>query len=52
MDVKAGERLTEENLRIVRPGYGLPPKFYDILLGKRVNQDLTAGTPMSWDLLS
>lgn len=50
-NVKAGETLDRHNLRIVRPGFGLPPKFYDTLLGKRVNRDLAAGTPVSWDLL-
>jgi len=51
-DMKAGEALTAENLRIVRPGFGLPPKYYDLLLGKRINQDAVAGTPMSWNLLA
>jgi pseudaminic acid synthase len=51
-DMKAGERLTAENLRIVRPGYGLPPKYYDTLLGKRINRDAVAGTPVQWDLLA
>jgi pseudaminic acid synthase len=50
-DMKEGEALTRENLRIVRPGYGLPPKFYGDLLGKRVKRALTLGTPVSWDLL-
>jgi len=50
-DMKAGEALTAENLRSIRPGYGLPPKFYDLLLGKRVNRAVMRGTPMSWDLL-
>jgi N-acetylneuraminate synthase len=50
-DVKAGEALDSTNLRIVRPGFGLPPKYYDMLLGKRVSRDLAAGTPLSWDLL-
>lgn len=48
-DVAAGEALTAESLRIVRPGFGLPPKFYDVMLGKRVNRALTAGTPLAWD---
>lgn len=48
-DIAAGETLSADNLRIVRPGFGLPPKFYDVLLGKRVNRDLPAGTPLSWD---
>ncbi len=50
-DMEEGEALTHENLRIVRPGYGLPPKFYGDLLGKRVKRPLTLGTPVSWDLL-
>lgn len=51
-DIAAGEALSPDNLRIVRPGFGLPPKFYDIVLGKRVNQSLAAGTPLSWDHLA
>ncbi|MBA2919755.1 pseudaminic acid synthase [Sphingomonas sp. MAH-20] len=51
-DVEAGDTLTPDNLRIIRPGFGLPPKFYGELLGKRVKQPLTAGTPVSWDMLA
>lgn len=51
-DMTAGEQLTARNLRIVRPGYGLPPKYFDIVLGKRINRDATAGTPLTWDLLA
>ena len=51
-DMKAGDILTKENLRIVRPGLGLPPKFYDLFLGKHVNQDLFAGTPATWKLIA
>jgi pseudaminic acid synthase len=51
-DVRAGETLTAKNVRIVRPGFGLPPKFYDIILGKRVNRDVAAGTPVQWDLFA
>ena len=51
-DVKAGEALTTENLRCVRPGMGLPPKYFDVLLGRRVNRDVRKGTPMQWELLS
>ena len=46
-DIKAGDMLTSENLRCVRPGMGLPPKYYDLLIGRRVNQDVRKGTPMS-----
>ena len=50
-DVKAGETLTRKNLRCVRPGLGLPPKYYDLLLGRRVNADVKKGAPMDWNLL-
>ncbi len=50
-DLKAGDVLTDKNLRCVRPGLGLPPKFYDELLGRRVNQDVRKGTPMAWALV-
>jgi len=50
-DLKAGDRLTKENLRAIRPGYGVAPKYFDILLGKRVNQDVKCGTPMVWELI-
>ena len=51
-DMKAGDRFTPENLRAVRPGLGLPPKYYDILLRKTINQDVKMGTPLRWNLLS
>lgn len=51
-DLKAGDVLTRENLRAIRPGLGLPPKFIDVLLGRRVGRDVARGTPMSWELLS
>lgn len=51
-DVKAGEELTAENVRAVRPGFGLPPKFRDAVIGRRAVRDAPAGTPLSWDLLS
>jgi len=50
-DIKTGGLLTSENLRCVRPGLGLPPKYYNMLLGHRVNQDVRKGTPMTWGLL-
>jgi pseudaminic acid synthase len=51
-DVRKGESLTGENLRAIRPGLGLPPKYLDILLGKRVNRDVPRGTAMSWELIA
>ncbi|PTM58855.1 pseudaminic acid synthase [Desmospora activa] len=50
-NIKAGERFTKENLRVIRPGYGLSPKYYDILLGKKVSQNVKKGTPVGWDLI-
>lgn len=49
-DIKAGGQLTPENVRVIRPGLGLPPKFLDFVLGKRVNCDVRRGTPLKWDL--
>ncbi|HSY05820.1 MAG TPA: pseudaminic acid synthase [Steroidobacteraceae bacterium] len=50
-DLAAGDVLTPQNLRAIRPGYGLPPKFLDQLLGKRVTRAVRRGTPMAWELL-
>jgi pseudaminic acid synthase len=50
-DMKVGDELTIKNLRCLRPGLGLPPKFYELLLGRRVNRDIKKGTPMDWDFL-
>lgn len=49
--VRAGETLTAANVRIVRPGFGLEPKFYDLVLGRRAKRDLTPGTALNWDCL-
>ena len=51
-DVKKGEVLTAENLRVVRPGYGLHPRFLDEFLGKKVTCNLKKGTPLKWNLIS
>ena len=50
-EMKAGEPLTPRNMRAIRPGFGLPPKHYDLLMGKHINRDLAKGTPLSWDLI-
>ncbi len=50
-DMKAGDVFAPENLRAVRPRLGLPPKFYEQLLGKRIKCDTKMGTPTSWDLV-
>jgi pseudaminic acid synthase len=50
-DLQAGEELTAENVRALRPGMGLPPKHLDEVLGRKVNKPVARGTPLSWSLL-
>ena len=50
-DMTSGEELTKKNLRIIRPGKGLAPKYYDELLGRKVNQELKKGTALTWKML-
>ena len=50
-DLKAGDVLTKENVRAIRPGRGLAPKYYEQVLGMRVVRDVKKGTPVSWGLL-
>tara|TARA_R110000868_G_scaffold150063_3_gene372968 strand:+ start:28792 stop:29835 length:1044 start_codon:yes stop_codon:yes gene_type:complete len=46
-DVKAGELITTENVRSIRPGYGMHPKYYQEIIGKKLNQDVARGTPLN-----
>lgn len=50
-DVPAGGTLTAQNVRAIRPGFGLPPKYLEMVLGKTAKRALKRGTPVSWDLL-
>ena len=50
-DLKAGDVLTRDNVRAIRPGYGLPTKYLDAILGKTVKQNVRRGTGLVWDLL-
>jgi sialic acid synthase SpsE len=50
-DLKAGDVLAPENLRTIRPGLGLPPKYYKVLLDQAVQRDIKRGTPITWDCL-
>lgn len=50
-DIRAGEKLSEGNLRSIRPGHGLGPKHLEAALGKRAKADIEKGTPLSWDLV-
>lgn len=50
-DMRAGDVFTAENLRAIRPGLGLPPKFYDDIVGRKIRSDAKKGTPVSWELV-
>jgi len=47
-DIKDGDVLTPENLRCIRPGMGLPPKYYETLIGRKLNMDVKKGTAVRW----
>ena len=51
-DVAEGAEITEANVRSVRPGFGLAPKHYDAVLGRRAARPLTCGEPLAWDMLA
>lgn len=50
-DAKKGEQLTSDNVRAIRPGKGLQPKYLSTMLGRRLVKDVKKGTPVSWDLI-
>jgi pseudaminic acid synthase len=50
-DLRAGELFTEENVRSIRPGHGLPPKYLASVLGRAATADIPCGTPLSWNLV-
>ena len=50
-DLHAGDMLSKENVRSIRPGFGLHPKFYDTVIGMHVRKNVDKGTALSWELL-
>jgi pseudaminic acid synthase len=50
-DMKAGEKFTAENVRSIRPGYGLSPRYLTSIIGRKSMKNLKRGTPLSWDLI-
>ena len=50
-DLQAGDILTPTSLRRIRPGHGLPPKYYDVLLGRKISKAVKKGTPVTWDIV-
>ena len=51
-NLKAGGVLTRENVRAIRPGLGMPPKFIELVLGRTLNQDVVRGTALNWELMN
>ncbi|MFH1841396.1 MAG: pseudaminic acid synthase [Candidatus Nealsonbacteria bacterium] len=51
-DIKKEEEFTRENVRCIRPGYGLAPKHLPEVLGKKAKEDIERGTPLNWDLIT
>jgi N-acetylneuraminate synthase len=50
-DIAPGEVFTAENVRVIRPGCGLAPKFADVVLGRKALRDIPRGTPLTWELI-
>jgi pseudaminic acid synthase len=50
-DIKAGEIFTEENIRSIRPGFGLHPKYYNEIIGKKASKDIERGEPLDWEMV-
>ena len=51
-DIRAGEKLTPENVRSIRPGYGLHTMYYEEVLGKSALRDIERGTPLAWGMFA
>jgi pseudaminic acid synthase len=51
-DVEAGERFTSKNIRSIRPGHGLHPRYYPEIIGKTAKTKIERGTPLNWDFIS
>lgn len=50
-DIKKGEKLTEKNIKIIRPGFGLHPKYYNDIIGKSAKRNIKYGTPIKFELI-
>jgi N-acetylneuraminate synthase len=50
-DIKVGEVITKENVRLIRPGFGMSPKYLDTAIGKIVKKEVKKGTPFTWDII-
>lgn len=50
-DIQKGEKFTKENIRVIRPGYGLAPRYFDCIIGKSSSRYIERGTPIKWDMV-
>jgi pseudaminic acid synthase len=50
-DIKSGESLTEENVRAIRPGFGLHPRYFKKVIAMKAKKDIRKGSPLTWELL-
>ena len=50
-DLAAGETVSSDSVRRIRPGYGLSPRYVDLVVGRKLKQAVSAGTPVGWQLL-
>ena len=50
-DIRKGEVISHDNVRSIRPGHGLEPKYIDDALGMKAKRDLSKGTPLQWDII-
>ena len=50
-DIAAGETFTQDNVRSIRPGYGLSPRYLESVLGRKAARSIGRGTPLTWDQL-
>lgn len=50
-NIKEGEIFTEKNIRVIRPGYGLSPKYYEDIIGKKASKDIEKGEPLCWNMV-
>ncbi len=51
-DIRKGEKFSENNVRSIRPGFGLHPKFLREIIGRKAHKDISKGTPLSWTLIN
>jgi pseudaminic acid synthase len=50
-DIEKGDLITKENIKVIRPGDGLSTRYYDMIIGRKANENIKRGTPLSWDLI-